>query len=72
MAALLVAGSALGAVLLYRYVDVGSLGPLPNMYENTWDVPGKVLSAWAEGAAVILAALGLIELILRSRAYRGA
>jgi hypothetical protein len=56
--------------LLYRYVDVGSLGPLPNMYENTWDVPGKVLSAWAEGAAVVLAALGLLDHIMRERAYR--
>lgn len=58
--AFLVAGSALGAVLLYRYVDVGQLGPLPNMYENTWHVPGKLLSAWAEGAAVVLSGLGLI------------
>ncbi len=70
IAALLVAASALGAVLLYRYVDVGSLGPLPDMYENTWDVPGKVLSAWAEGAAVVLAALGLLDHIMRERAYR--
>ena len=60
VAALMVAGSALGAVLLYRYVDVGSLGPLPDMYENTWQVPGKLLSAYAEGAAVLLAALGLL------------
>jgi len=59
VAALLVAGSALAAVLLYRYVDVGPLGPLPDMYENTWQVPGKLLSAYAEGAAVVLAALGL-------------
>ena len=59
VAALMVAGSALGAVLLYRYVDVGSLGPLPDMYENTWQVPGKPLSAYAEGAAVVLAGLGL-------------
>ena len=60
LAALLVAASGLGAVLLYRYVDVGQLGPLPDMYENTWQVPGKLLSAYAEGAAVILAALGLL------------
>jgi hypothetical protein len=60
IAALLVAASALGAVLLYRYVDVGSLGPLPNMYENTWQVPGKLLSAYAEGAAMVLAGLGLL------------
>jgi hypothetical protein len=53
-------GSALAAVLLYRYVDVGSLGPLPDMYENTWQVPGKLLSASAEAAAVVLAGLGLL------------
>jgi hypothetical protein len=29
------------------------------MYENTWQVPGKPLSAAAEAAAVVLAALGL-------------
>jgi hypothetical protein len=32
------------AAVLYRYVDVGSLGPLPDLYENTWQVPGKLLS----------------------------
>ena len=60
LAALAVAVSALAAVLLYRYVDVGALGPLPDMYENTWQVPGKLLSAYAEGAAVVLAGLGLL------------
>ena len=60
LAALLVAASALAAVVLYRYVDVGALGPLPDMYENTWQVPGKLLSAYAEGAAVVLAGLGLL------------
>jgi hypothetical protein len=60
LAALLVAASALGAVLLYRYVDVGVLGPLPDMYENTWQVPGKLLSAYAEAAAVVFATLGLL------------
>jgi hypothetical protein len=60
LAALAVAGSARAAVLLYRYVDLGSLGPLPDMYENTWQVPGKLLSAYAEAAAVVLAALGLL------------
>jgi hypothetical protein len=60
VAAILVGASALAAVLLYRYVDVGALGPLPDMYENTWQVPGKPLSAVAEGAAVLLAGLGLL------------
>jgi hypothetical protein len=60
VAALAVGASALAAVLLYRYVDVGSLGPLPDMYENTWQVPGKLQSAYAEGTAVVLAGLGLV------------
>jgi hypothetical protein len=60
VAALAVAASALAAVLLYRYVDLGALGPLPDMYENTWRVPGKLLSAYAEGAVVVLAGLGLL------------
>ena len=59
VAALLVSASAFAAVLVYRYVDIGSLGPFPDMYENTWQVPGKLLSAYAEGAALVLAGLGL-------------
>ncbi len=44
------------AVLLYRYCNVGSLGPLPNMYEPFW-YDDKTLSVWAEsiGAAAALA-----------------
>ncbi len=60
VAALAVAASALAAVLLFRYVDLGALGPLPDMYEDTWQVPGKLLSAYAEGGAVVLAGLGLL------------
>ncbi|MDQ2881552.1 MAG: hypothetical protein M3Y48_10050 [Actinomycetota bacterium] len=52
--AVLIAGSALGAVLLYRYVDIGAIGPLPDMYEPTW-YPEKTLSAIAEAAAVVVA-----------------
>ena len=59
-AAFIVAASALGAVLLYTYVDVGTLGPIPNMYEPTWALPGKVASAWAEGAGLVLAAIGFL------------
>ena len=53
-ATFVVAASALGAVLLYRYVQVGSLGPLPNMYEPTWYFR-KSLSAFAEGVAAVAA-----------------
>ncbi|HEV2089179.1 MAG TPA: hypothetical protein VGR21_12775 [Cryptosporangiaceae bacterium] len=60
--AFLVAASALAAVVLYRYVDVGALGPLPNMYEPVWFFE-KTLSAVAEavaavGAAALLALAG--------------
>jgi hypothetical protein len=65
MATFVVAASALGAVLLYRYVDVGSIGPLPNMYEPTWFFR-KTLSAYAEAVALIAAALRL-AVMLRKR-----
>jgi hypothetical protein len=57
--AFLVAASAFGAVMLYRYVDVGSFGPLPNMYEPTWTSPYKLMSAYAEGTGAILTGFGL-------------
>ena len=56
--ALLVTAGGLAAVLVYRYVNVGALGPLPNMYEPVWYTK-KSLSAWAEGVAA-LAALALV------------
>ncbi|MGH3867297.1 MAG: hypothetical protein ACRDQ4_14365 [Pseudonocardiaceae bacterium] len=52
--AVLVAGGALGAVLLYRYVNLGVLGPLPNMYEPGWYLE-KTFSAVAEAVAVLAA-----------------
>jgi hypothetical protein len=57
--AFLVAVSALGAIMLYRYVDVGTLGPLPNMYEPAWFTE-KTIAAVAEAAAAVLAACGLL------------
>ena len=65
--ALLVAAAGLAAVLLYRYVDVGTVGPLPNMYEPAW-YPEKTASAVAEAAATLTAAAGLlVALRLRAR-----
>jgi glucan phosphoethanolaminetransferase (alkaline phosphatase superfamily) len=63
---LLVAGSAAIAVTLYTYVDVGQLGPLPNLYENSWQPAGKVPSAVAEAAAALISIVGLV-LALRRR-----
>jgi hypothetical protein len=58
--AFLIAAGGLGALLMYRYVDVGGFGPLPNMYDPTW-YPEKTFSAVAEAAAA-LAALCLLLL----------
>src|SRR4051794_5139738 len=59
-----VAGVA--AVLLYRYVDVGAIGPIPNMYEPAW-FPEKLRSAYAEG---VVAAAWLVREILRAQVTR--
>lgn len=58
--AVLVTASAVGAVLLYTYVDVGALGPLPDLYEPTWVPAGKLASAVAEGLGTLLALTGLV------------
>ena len=57
--AFLVAAGGLAAVLLYRYVDVGTLGPLPNMYEPIWFAK-KTFSAVAEAVAAAAALAGLV------------
>ena len=62
--ALLVAAGAAVAIYLYTYVDVGALGPLPNMDEPTWALPGKRLAAAAETAAMATAALGIAVTVL--------
>jgi hypothetical protein len=59
--AFVVAASALGAVVLYRYVNVGALGPLPNMYEPIW-YGKKTVSAIAELIAVVVSAAALARL----------
>jgi hypothetical protein len=76
--AFLVAAGGVAAVLLYRYVDVGVIGPIPNMYEPLWYTE-KTVSAVAEGIAALacLFALGSAPSQLpasrrrRARALRG-
>jgi hypothetical protein len=55
--AFLVAASALGAVLLYRYADIGAIGPLPDMYEPVWYTE-KAVTTIAEAVATVAAAAG--------------
>jgi hypothetical protein len=54
--AFLVSAGGLIAVVLYRYVDVGSFGPIPDMYDPFWLPTGKWLSAIAEAAAAVTTA----------------
>jgi hypothetical protein len=66
LAALLVAGSAAAAVVTYTYVNVGPIGSLlPNMYEPSWGPPGKLFSAYSEGAGALLALAGLAYTLAR-------
>ena len=58
-AALLVSASALTVLLVVRYVDLGPLGPFPDLYDPAW-FPEKVLAAFAEGAATARALAGVI------------
>ncbi|MGW5663575.1 hypothetical protein ACWEWG_26380 [Streptomyces sp. NPDC003758] len=57
--AFLVSVSALGAVLLYGFVNVGALGPLPNMYEPFWG-PKRTGSAIAEAVGAVAALVGFL------------
>ncbi|MEP7369979.1 MAG: hypothetical protein ABI662_10005 [Dermatophilaceae bacterium] len=66
--ALLVASSALAAVLLYRYVNVPAIGPLPAMYEPVWFLE-KSLSAAAEAMGAIVAAAALLWIRRMGRSW---
>jgi hypothetical protein len=53
------------AVVLYRYVDVGAIGPIPNMHEPIW-YGEKTRSAWAE------AGVGVVWLVREALRYSAA
>jgi hypothetical protein len=59
LAGLAVAGSALAVMLVSRYVDLGPLGPFPDLYDPVW-FPEKLLAAFAEGAACAAALAGAV------------
>jgi hypothetical protein len=58
--AAVVAGGGVVALLLYYFVDVGKLGPLPNMYEPTMYTE-KVVTLIAQAVATVTA-LALVYL----------
>ncbi|MBL8927300.1 MAG: hypothetical protein JNM77_13835 [Pseudonocardia sp.] len=53
-AAAAVAAGALVAVVVSRYVDLGPIGPLPDLYEPVW-YPEKLVAAVAEAVALVAA-----------------
>src|SRR4051794_41985034 len=54
VAAALVGLASFAAVMLYPYVNVGAIGPLPQMYDSTWGPsPEKVLSPVPEIAEAV-------------------
>lgn len=65
-----VAGGGLFAVVLYRYVDVGPVLGLPDMYEPVW-YDMKTWSAVGEGVAAITALALLVASGLPRRSRRG-
>ncbi|MGN6160703.1 MAG: hypothetical protein ACTHOG_03265 [Marmoricola sp.] len=64
MVALAVAGGGLVALLVYRYCDLGAVGPLPPMYEPIW-YSDKTTTCIAQAVSTI-AALGLLLMPIRS------
>jgi hypothetical protein len=69
--AFLVAAGGLAAVLVYRYVNVGTLGPLPNMYEPIWFAK-KSFSAVAEAVAAATALAGFLLVTVMAHRPRHA
>ena len=60
LAAVAIGVASFAAVMLYRYVDVGAIGPLPDMSDATWEPkPDKPLSAIAEASVVVWWAMSL-------------
>lgn len=62
--AFLVAAAGTAAVIVYRYVNVGKFGPIPNMYDPYWAPFEKNLSVVGEAAATV-AALALFVVLGR-------
>ena len=62
--ALVVLAGAFAAVVLYRFVPVPAIGPVPSMYEPVWYAE-KTISAVVAGAGAVLAAIGMTMAVRR-------
>jgi hypothetical protein len=68
--AVLVAGGGLVPLLVYRYYDIGAVGPLPPMYEPAW-YPDKTHTCIAQAVATVAGLVLLVVLVVRSRKNSG-
>jgi hypothetical protein len=66
-----VSASALTVMVVSRYVDLGPIGPLPDLYDPVW-FPEKLWAAGGEAAASIASAAGILLLSIRTRPRRSA
>lgn len=69
LVAAVVALSAFAAIVIYRYVQLPAIGPIPSMYEPVWFTE-KVVTASVEGIAGILSIAGYV--LLRRTGTSGA
>lgn len=69
--ATVVAASSLGAVMIYAHYDIGTLGPLPDMYEPFW-YGEKTQAAVAEAIATATATAGFVLTAVRAWRRRRA
>ena len=65
--AFLVAAAGTAAVLVYRYVNIKAIGPIPAMYDPFWAPAEKNLSAIAEAVAAVAAAILVVHFQARTR-----
>lgn len=66
--AFVIAASAVVAVVVFRYVNVGKIGPVPNLYDPYWAPAGKWVSAVAELVAALASAALVVVLSPRRHA----
>jgi hypothetical protein len=64
-----VAAGGFALIIIYRYVDVGSFGPVPNMYEPDW-FTDKWVAAVAQLVTVAAASLLIVSDLVDMRARR--
>lgn len=72
IATVLITAGGAAALVVYRYYDIGKIGPIPNMHEPIWFTEKKWSLAGELIALVAVLVLLAITVLNRRRAPRGA